>query len=42
MIQLFAPEDVAPVVIFLASAEGHMITGATFEVTGGESANNLA
>lgn len=36
------PEDVAPVVTFLASDEAHMITGATFDVTGGDSAHNVA
>lgn len=33
------PEDVAPVVVFLASDEAHMVTGATYDVTGGDSAN---
>ena len=37
-----APEEVAPTVVFLASEEARMITGSTFEVTGGDSANNLA
>ena len=36
------PQDVAPFVTFLASDEAHMISGATFEVTGGDSAQNLA
>ncbi len=36
------PEDVAPVVTFLASDDAHMITGATFDVTGGDSAHNVA
>jgi NAD(P)-dependent dehydrogenase (short-subunit alcohol dehydrogenase family) len=35
------PEDVAPVVTFLASDDAHMITGATFDVTGGDSAHNV-
>lgn len=35
-----APEDVAPVVVFLASDAARMVSGATFEVTGGDSANN--
>ena len=33
------PDDVAPMVVFLASDEARMITGASFEVTGGDSAN---
>ena len=33
------PNDVAPMVVFLASDEARMITGASFEVTGGDSAN---
>ena len=33
------PEDVAPVVVFLASDEARMVTGASYEVTGGDSAN---
>ena len=33
------PEDVAPIVAFLASDEARMITGASFEVTGGDSAH---
>ncbi|MFP5347073.1 MAG: SDR family NAD(P)-dependent oxidoreductase [Actinomycetes bacterium] len=36
------PEDVAPVVVFLASDDARMVTGATYDVTGGDSANNLA
>lgn len=35
------PEDVAPVVTFLASDEARMITGSTFDVTGGDSAHNV-
>jgi NAD(P)-dependent dehydrogenase (short-subunit alcohol dehydrogenase family) len=34
------PEAIAPVVVFLASAEACMVTGATYDVTGGDSANN--
>lgn len=33
------PEDVAPMVVFLALDEARMITGASFEVTGGDSAH---
>ena len=33
------PEDVAPIVVFLASDEARMVTGASYEVTGGDSAN---
>jgi len=36
------PEDVAPVVVFLASDGARMISGATFDVTAGDSANNAA
>jgi NAD(P)-dependent dehydrogenase (short-subunit alcohol dehydrogenase family) len=36
------PEDVAPIVVFLASDAARMITGATFDVTGGDSARNSA
>jgi NAD(P)-dependent dehydrogenase (short-subunit alcohol dehydrogenase family) len=34
-----APEDVAPLVVFLASDAARMVSGATFAVTGGDSAN---
>jgi NAD(P)-dependent dehydrogenase (short-subunit alcohol dehydrogenase family) len=34
------PEAVAPVVVFLASDEARMVSGATYDVTGGDSANN--
>ncbi len=33
------PEDVAPMVVFLASEEARMVSGGTFPVTAGESAN---
>jgi NAD(P)-dependent dehydrogenase (short-subunit alcohol dehydrogenase family) len=36
------PEDVVPVVIFLASDAARMITGATYDVTGGDSAHNAS
>jgi NAD(P)-dependent dehydrogenase (short-subunit alcohol dehydrogenase family) len=36
------PADVAPVVVFLASDAARMISGATYDVTGGDSANNTA
>jgi NAD(P)-dependent dehydrogenase (short-subunit alcohol dehydrogenase family) len=36
------PEDVAPAVVFLASDAARMITGATYDVTGGDSAHNTA
>jgi NAD(P)-dependent dehydrogenase (short-subunit alcohol dehydrogenase family) len=34
------PEDVAPGVVFLASDAARMVSGATFHVTGGDSAKN--
>jgi SDR family mycofactocin-dependent oxidoreductase len=37
-----SPDDVAPVVVFLASDAARMISGATFDVTGGDSAHNTA
>ncbi|PYE87360.1 SDR family NAD(P)-dependent oxidoreductase [Phyllobacterium leguminum] len=37
-----SPEDVAPIVVFLASDEAKMVSGATYDVTGGDSANNTA
>lgn len=37
-----APEDVAPVVVFLASDEARMVSGATYDVTGGDSAHYTA
>jgi NAD(P)-dependent dehydrogenase (short-subunit alcohol dehydrogenase family) len=36
------PDDVAPVVIFLASDDAHMVTGATYDVTAGASASYSA
>lgn len=36
------PDDIAPVVVFLASDAAHMVSGATYDVTGGDSANNTA
>ncbi len=34
--------DVAPVVVFLASDAAAMVSGATYDVTGGDSAQNAA
>ncbi|HLI51622.1 MAG TPA: SDR family NAD(P)-dependent oxidoreductase [Thermomicrobiaceae bacterium] len=36
------PEDVAPVVVFLATDEARMVTGATYDVTAGDSAHYSA
>lgn len=36
------PEDVAPVAVFLASDEARMVSGATYDVTGGDSAHYSA
>jgi NAD(P)-dependent dehydrogenase (short-subunit alcohol dehydrogenase family) len=36
------PNDVAPVVVFLASDAARMVSGATYDVTGGDSAHNTA
>jgi NAD(P)-dependent dehydrogenase (short-subunit alcohol dehydrogenase family) len=36
------PEDIAPAVIFLASDEARMVSGATYDVTGGDSAHYTA
>ena len=36
------PEAVAPAVVFLASDEAHMVSGATYDVTGGDSASYTA
>jgi len=33
------PEAIAPAVVFLASDEAYMVSGATYDVTGGDSAN---
>ena len=36
------PEAIPPVVVFLASDEAYMVSGATYDVTGGDSANYTA
>ncbi|HEX7981621.1 MAG TPA: SDR family NAD(P)-dependent oxidoreductase [Gemmatimonadaceae bacterium] len=36
------PQDVAEVVLFLASGAARMVSGATYDVTGGDSAHNAA
>ena len=36
------PEAIAPVVVFLASDEASMVSGATYDVTGGDSAHYTA
>ena len=36
------PDDIAPTVVFLASDAARMVSGATFDVTAGDSANNTA
>ena len=36
------PDAVAPAVVFLASDEAYMVSGATYDVTGGDSANYTA
>ncbi|GAA5233796.1 NAD(P)-dependent oxidoreductase [Verticiella sediminum] len=36
------PETIAPAVVFLASDDSRMVSGATYDVTGGDSANNAA
>ena len=36
------PEAVAPAIVFLASDEAYMVSGATYDVTGGDSANYTA
>jgi NAD(P)-dependent dehydrogenase (short-subunit alcohol dehydrogenase family) len=36
------PEDVAPLVVFLASDEARMVSGTSFAATGGDSANITA
>lgn len=35
------PEAIAPAVVFLASDDAAMVSGATFDITGGDSANNI-
>lgn len=37
-----SPDAIAPAVVFLASDEASMVSGATYDVTGGDSANNCA
>ena len=41
-IAFISPADVAPVVVFLASDAARMVSGATYDVTAGDSANNAA
>jgi NAD(P)-dependent dehydrogenase (short-subunit alcohol dehydrogenase family) len=36
------PSDLGPVVVFLASDAARMVSGSTYDVTGGDSANNAA
>jgi SDR family mycofactocin-dependent oxidoreductase len=36
------PEDISPVVVFLASDAARMVSGATYDATGGDSAHNAA
>jgi len=36
------PDDIAPVVVFLASEAARMVSGATYDATGGDSANYTA
>jgi NAD(P)-dependent dehydrogenase (short-subunit alcohol dehydrogenase family) len=35
------PDDISPVAVFLASDAAAMVTGAEYEVTGGDSAKNI-
>ena len=35
------PEDISPVAVFLASDAAAMVTGADYEVTGGDSAKSI-
>jgi NAD(P)-dependent dehydrogenase (short-subunit alcohol dehydrogenase family) len=35
------PEDIAPAAVFLASELAAMVTGACYDVTGGDDANNM-
>ncbi len=37
-----SPDDIAPIVLFLASDEARMVSGAAYDATGGDSANNVA
>ncbi|WP_260858917.1 SDR family NAD(P)-dependent oxidoreductase [Paraburkholderia sp. BCC1885] len=37
-----SPDDVAPAYVYLASDDAQMVTGAAFDVTGGDSAHNAA
>ncbi len=41
-VPFISPDDVAPVVLFLASDEARMVSGAAYDATGGDSANNVA
>lgn len=36
------PDAIAPAVVFLASDEAHVVSGATYDVTGGDSASYTA
>jgi len=36
------PESIAPAVVFLASDDAYLVSGAAYDVTGGDSANNMA
>jgi NAD(P)-dependent dehydrogenase (short-subunit alcohol dehydrogenase family) len=38
-VPMIRPQDVAPMVVFLASNEAHMASGGTYAVTAGDSAN---
>jgi NAD(P)-dependent dehydrogenase (short-subunit alcohol dehydrogenase family) len=35
------PAEMSPVVVFLASDAARMVSGATYDVTGGDSSNNV-
>jgi NAD(P)-dependent dehydrogenase (short-subunit alcohol dehydrogenase family) len=41
-VQWIDPADLAPVVVFLASDAARMVSGATYDATAGDSANNAA
>ncbi len=41
-VAFFDPDDIAPAVVFLASDEARMVSGAAIDVTGGDSASNAA